>query len=259
MKSYKIKKTNAADVWLRWTLWDRQIAKGRSDSALRRGGGGVAVSQNSYMLQFDGTHVRCLEMTNIVMINFQTSDSGICSSTQTMNGYYSISPRNMGNSYIEDEHDRDHVTGSGGSARAVIADLKLKLAVKEAEIQKLQATAVARAAAQQKHIAGMLGYYFEPFPAGKKKTTFVSASFWVRNKHGTSHEMWTRSTVLKGNFQRYFSHYTLIILVCPFLILIFNVLARQAHLVFPDSIIAASHAFYRIYQSVRYISERFRW
>ena len=126
---------------------------------MRRGGGGVAVSQNSSMLEFDRTHVRCLEMTNSVMINFQTSDSGICSSTQTMNGYYSISPRNMGNSYIEDEHDRDHVTGSGGSARAVIADLKLKLAVKEAEIQKLQATAVARAAAQQKHIAGMLGYY----------------------------------------------------------------------------------------------------
>ena len=70
-----------------------------------------------------------------------------------MNGYHNISPRNMG-SYIEDEHERDHVTGSGGSARAVIADLKLKLAMKEAEIQKLQATAVARAAAQQKHIAG---------------------------------------------------------------------------------------------------------
>ena len=48
-------------------------------------------------------------------------------------------------------------------------------------------------------------------------------------------------------------------LVCPFLILIFNVLARQAHLVFSDSIIAASHAFYRLYQSVKYISERFRW
>ena len=59
-------------------------------------------------------------------------------------------------SYIQEdtEHDRDHVTGSGGTARAVIADLKLKLAMKEAEIQKLQATAVARAAAQQKHIAG---------------------------------------------------------------------------------------------------------
>lgn len=85
----------------------------------------------------------------------QTSDSGICSSTQTMNGYNSISPRNMG-SYIHDdvENERDHVTGSGGTARAVIADLKLKLAMKEAEIQKLQATAVARAAAQQKHIAG---------------------------------------------------------------------------------------------------------
>lgn len=130
------------------------------------------------------THVLCLEITNSMMINFQTSDSGICSSTQTMNGYHSISPRNMGNSYIDDEHDRDHVMGSGGSARAVIADLKLKLAVKEAEIQKLQATAVARAAAQQKHIAGMLGYYFGLFPAGKKKTTFVSqsASFGVRNK-----------------------------------------------------------------------------
>jgi uncharacterized protein YqeY len=35
-----------------------------------------------------------------------------------------------------------------------VADLKLKLAMKEAEIQKLQASAVARAAAQQKHIAG---------------------------------------------------------------------------------------------------------
>ena len=59
-------------------------------------------------------------------------------------------------SYIHDnvENERDHVTGSGGTARAVIADLKLKLAMKEAEIQKLQATAVARAAAQQKHIAG---------------------------------------------------------------------------------------------------------
>jgi len=85
----------------------------------------------------------------------QTSDSGICSSTQTINGYNSLSPRNMG-SYIHDdvENERDHVTGSGGTARAVIADLKLKLAMKEAEIQKLQATAVARAAAQQKHIAG---------------------------------------------------------------------------------------------------------
>lgn len=72
-----------------------------------------------------------------------------------MNGYNSISPRNMG-SYIHDdvENERDHVTGSGGTARVVIADLKLKLAMKEAEIQKLQATAVARAAAQQKHIAG---------------------------------------------------------------------------------------------------------
>lgn len=116
-----------------------------------------------------------------VMIHFQTSDSGICSSTQTMNGYYGISPRNMGNSYIEDEHDRDNVTGSGGSARAVIADLKLKLAVKEAEIQKLQATAVARAAAQQKHIAGMLGYYFEPFPAGKKEN-YVCVCFILSTK-----------------------------------------------------------------------------
>lgn len=70
-----------------------------------------------------------------------------------------MSPRNMG-SYIDDgEHD--HVTGSGGTARAVIADLKLKLAMKEAEIQKLQATAVARAAAQQKHIAGESADYFE--------------------------------------------------------------------------------------------------
>lgn len=87
-----------------------------------------------------------------------TSDSGICSSTQTMNGYHHISPRNMG-SYIQDdtENNVDHVTGSGGSSRAVIADLKLKLAMKEAEIQKLQATAVARAAAQQKHIAGLAG------------------------------------------------------------------------------------------------------
>lgn len=72
-----------------------------------------------------------------------------------MNGYHHMSPRNMG-SYIQDdtENNVDHVTGSGGSSRAVIADLKLKLAMKEAEIQKLQATAVARAAAQQKHIAG---------------------------------------------------------------------------------------------------------
>ena len=140
-------------------------------------GGGGGLPKQSHIAVRDNTHLRCLEMTNSVMINFQTSDSGICSSTQTMNGYHSISPRNMGNSYIEDEHDRDNVTGSGGSARAVIADLKLKLAVKEAEIQKLQATAVARAAAQQKHIAGMLGYYFGPFPAGKQKTTFVSASF----------------------------------------------------------------------------------
>jgi len=87
-----------------------------------------------------------------------TSDSGICSSTQTMNGYHHMSPRNMG-SYIQDdtENNVDHVTGSGGSSRAVIADLKLKLAMKEAEIQKLQATAVARAAAQQKHIAGLAG------------------------------------------------------------------------------------------------------
>lgn len=77
-----------------------------------------------------------------------------------MNGYHSMSPRNMG-SYIQEdtEHDRDHVTGSGGTARAVIADLKLKLAMKEAEIQKLQATAVARAAAQQKHIAGESAVY----------------------------------------------------------------------------------------------------
>ena len=71
-----------------------------------------------------------------------------------MDGYHSMSPRNMGSYIQDDEHDRDHVTGSGGSARALIADLKLKLAMKEAEIQKLQATAVARAAAQQKHIAG---------------------------------------------------------------------------------------------------------
>ena len=91
----------------------------------------------------------------LLFLPLQTSDSGICSSTQTMNGYHHISPRNMG-SYIQDdtENNVDHVTGSGGSSRAVIADLKLKLAMKEAEIQKLQATAVARAAAQQKHIAG---------------------------------------------------------------------------------------------------------
>ena len=44
--------------------------------------------------------------------------------------------------------------GSPGKTRALIADLKLKLAMKDAEIQKLQASAVARAAAQQKHIAG---------------------------------------------------------------------------------------------------------
>lgn len=43
---------------------------------------------------------------------------------------------------------------SPGKTRALVADLKLKLAMKEAEIQKLQAGAVARAAAQQKHIAG---------------------------------------------------------------------------------------------------------
>ena len=55
-----------------------------------------------------------------------------------------------------DSHDTSNVSGSGGSTRAVIADLKLKLAVKDAEIQKLQASAVARAAAQQKQIAGTL-------------------------------------------------------------------------------------------------------
>lgn len=105
---------------------------------------------------YTNTHNRSLFVLNVrLLFCSQTSDSGICSSTQTMNGYHSISPRNMG-SYIQDDVDneRDHVTGSGGTARAVIADLKLKLAMKEAEIQKLQATAVARAAAQQKHIAG---------------------------------------------------------------------------------------------------------
>lgn len=49
-----------------------------------------------------------------------------------------------------------HTPSSPGKTRALVADLKLKLAMKEAEIQKLQASAVARAAAQQKHIAGEL-------------------------------------------------------------------------------------------------------
>ena len=73
-----------------------------------------------------------------------------------MNGYNSFSPRNMTHLLHDDvDTNKSHVTASGGTARAVIADLKLKLAMKEAEIQKLQATAVARAAAQQKHIAGL--------------------------------------------------------------------------------------------------------
>lgn len=88
---------------------------------------------------------------------FQTSDSGI-SSSHRVNGYSASSPGSNGSFLNGDlglnSHNTSHVSNSGGSTRAVIADLKLKLAMKDAEIQKFQASAVARAAAQQKQIAG---------------------------------------------------------------------------------------------------------
>ena len=92
-----------------------------------------------------------------VYYTFQTSDSGI-SSSHRVNGYSASSPGSNG-SFLNgdlglDSHNTSHLSGSGGSTRAIIADLKLKLAMKDAEIQKLQAGAVARAAAQQKQIAG---------------------------------------------------------------------------------------------------------
>ena len=67
---------------------------------------------------------------------------------------YSLGSPESNASYVNGDTERDLSSSGGSSSKALIADLKLKLAMKDAEIQKLQAGAMVKTAAQQKHIAG---------------------------------------------------------------------------------------------------------
>ena len=71
--------------------------------------------------------------------------------------YNNCSSSFKGSSITEHRANDDSLLNcSASSNKATIADMNMKLAMKDAEIQKLQASLTARSAAQQKSIAGML-------------------------------------------------------------------------------------------------------